>query len=79
MIGAAGFTIGILLKFGLTPSIGVVGIVLGYIISHIGSLHPNMVDLVVPWWSVVLGLGFSAGTGIIFGMIRNCGTFHGTM
>ena len=35
----------------------------------LGSLHPKMVDLQVPLWSVALALVFSAGTGIVFGMI----------
>jgi len=48
---------------------GVVGVVLGYAISHVASLHPNMVHARVPIWSVALALGFSAGTGVVFGMI----------
>jgi putative ABC transport system permease protein len=48
---------------------GVIGIVLGYVISHIASMHPQMVEVTVPWWSVVLALGFSAGAGIVFGII----------
>ena len=48
---------------------GCVGIALGYGIAHIGSLHPKMVDLEVPLWSVALALVFSAGTGIVFGII----------
>ena len=48
---------------------GCVGIGLGYGIAHLGSLHPKMVDLEVPLWSVALALVFSAGTGIVFGII----------
>ena len=48
---------------------GLIGVVLGYGITHLASLHPQMVDVSVPWWSVVLALGFSAGTGILFGII----------
>ncbi len=48
---------------------GCVGVALGYGIAHIGSLHPKMVDLEVPLWSVALALVFSAGTGIVFGII----------
>ena len=48
---------------------GVIGIVLGYSICGIASLHPKMVDVSVQWWSVALALGFSAGTGILFGII----------
>jgi putative ABC transport system permease protein len=48
---------------------GVIGVLAGYTITHIASLHPRMVDVSVPWWSVVLGLGFAAGTGVAFGII----------
>ncbi|MCH8879636.1 MAG: ABC transporter permease [Planctomycetes bacterium] len=48
---------------------GCVGVALGYGIAHLGSLHPKMVDLEVPLWSVALALVFSAGTGIVFGII----------
>ncbi len=48
---------------------GVIGIILGYAITSVASLHPNMVALETPWWSVVLALAFSTGAGIIFGII----------
>jgi putative ABC transport system permease protein len=48
---------------------GLVGVMFGYAITHIASLHPEMVDVSVPWWSVVLALGFSAATGVFFGVI----------
>jgi putative ABC transport system permease protein len=48
---------------------GAIGIVLGYTIGHVASLHPNMVKVAVPLWAVALALGFSAGVGIIFGII----------
>ncbi len=48
---------------------GAIGIVLGYAIGHVASLHPNMVQVSVPLWAVALALGFSAGVGIIFGII----------
>ena len=48
---------------------GLVGVVLGYVVSHVASLHPQMVAVEVPWWSVVLALGFSAGAGVVFGII----------
>jgi putative ABC transport system permease protein len=46
-----------------------IGIGLGYTIAHIASYHPRMIEVSVPVWSVVLALGFSAGTGILFGII----------
>jgi putative ABC transport system permease protein len=48
---------------------GGLGIGLGYSLSALASLHPQMVDIVVPWWAVVLGFGISAGTGIVFGLL----------
>ncbi|MGB2986321.1 MAG: ABC transporter permease [Phycisphaerae bacterium] len=48
---------------------GVMGVLAGYAITHMASLHPKMVDVSVAWWSVMLGLGFAAGTGVIFGII----------
>jgi putative ABC transport system permease protein len=48
---------------------GAIGIALGYTISHIASMHPSMVEVNVPLWSVALALGFSAAVGIFFGII----------
>lgn len=48
---------------------GMVGVALGYAVTYIASQHPTMVDVSVPLWSVMLALGFSAGTGLLFGMI----------
>lgn len=48
---------------------GGLGIVVGYGLSALASLHPQMVDVVVPGWAVALGFGISAGTGILFGII----------
>jgi putative ABC transport system permease protein len=48
---------------------GGLGIALGYGFCSLASLHPQMVDVVVPWWAVVLGFGISATTGIVFGIV----------
>lgn len=48
---------------------GLIGVAFAYAITNIASLHPTMVDVTVPWWSVLLALGFSAGTGLLFGII----------
>ncbi len=48
---------------------GAIGIAFGYVICSIASLHPLMVKVVVPIWVVMLALGFSAGVGILFGII----------
>jgi len=48
---------------------GGIGIVLGYAIGFVASLHPKMVEVNVPLWSVMLALGFSAGVGIFFGIV----------
>jgi putative ABC transport system permease protein len=48
---------------------GGLGIALGYALSTLASMHPRMVDVVVPAWAVLLGFGISAGTGIVFGIV----------
>jgi putative ABC transport system permease protein len=48
---------------------GAIGIGLGYAIGFVASMHPSMVQVKVPLWSVALALGFSAGVGIFFGII----------
>jgi len=48
---------------------GGIGIALGYAITHVAGMYPNMVELHVPVWSVALALGFSASVGIFFGII----------
>ncbi|HKQ48207.1 MAG TPA: ABC transporter permease [Phycisphaerae bacterium] len=53
----------------LSTTGGAIGVALGYGITHIASLHPAMVSIEVPLWSVALALGFSAGSGILFGII----------
>jgi putative ABC transport system permease protein len=51
---------------------GLIGVVLGYILTFIASLHPQMVTVDIPVWSVALALGFSAGAGVVFGIIPAC-------
>ncbi|MFQ5592107.1 MAG: ABC transporter permease [Phycisphaerae bacterium] len=48
---------------------GVVGVLVGLSICTIASRHPDMVDIAVPAWVVLLALGFSAGVGVLFGII----------
>lgn len=48
---------------------GGLGIALGYSASALVSLHPRMVDVIVPLWAVILGFGISAGTGVVFGLV----------
>jgi putative ABC transport system permease protein len=48
---------------------GGLGVALGYSLCSLASLHPQMVDIVVPWWAVLLGFGISAGTGVVFGIL----------
>jgi putative ABC transport system permease protein len=48
---------------------GGIGIVLGYAVANVATLHPQMVDVSVPIWSVMLALGFSAGVGVFFGIV----------
>lgn len=53
----------------LSTAGGLIGIALGYALGSAASLHPSMVEVQVPIWSVALALGFSAGTGIFFGIV----------
>jgi putative ABC transport system permease protein len=48
---------------------GGMGVALGFFLCGLASLHPQMVNIVVPWWTVVLGFGISAGTGTVFGLL----------
>ncbi len=48
---------------------GGIGVGIGYALSALVSLHPQMVDVFVPWWAVLLGFGISAGTGVVFGLL----------
>jgi len=51
---------------------GLVGVILGYSVSFLAALHPQMVPISVPWWSVALALAFSAAAGVVFGIIPAC-------
>ena len=48
---------------------GLIGVLLGYTLCGIASLHPQMVDIRVPLWVVALALGFSAFVGVFFGIV----------
>ncbi len=48
---------------------GGIGVAIGYSICFLADLHPQMVDVNVPMWSVALALAFSAGVGVFFGII----------
>jgi len=52
----------------LTSVGGVAGVILG---SSIGYLVHwlSAFPISLPWWSFALGLGFSGGVGIVFGML----------
>lgn len=52
----------------LTTIGGVLGILLGSTIGISVSMLSGF-PVSLPWWSFALGLGFSAGTGIFFGML----------
>jgi putative ABC transport system permease protein len=52
----------------VTSTGGIIGILLGSgigVLIHLVSGFP----ISLPWWSFALGLGFSAGVGVLFGMI----------
>jgi putative ABC transport system permease protein len=48
---------------------GAIGVLLGYGICAMASLHPSMVKVIVPLWAVLLAMGFCAAVGVIFGII----------
>jgi len=48
---------------------GVVGVLLGYAVCALASQYPDMVEVPVPAWVVLIALGFSASVGVLFGMI----------
>ncbi len=48
---------------------GTIGIAFGFAVCSIASLHPSMVEVVVPPWVVAVALGFSASVGVVFGII----------
>lgn len=48
---------------------GAIGILFGYGICAVASMHPSMVEVKVPIWVVAIALGFSAGVGVVFGLI----------
>jgi putative ABC transport system permease protein len=48
---------------------GLIGLGLGYGIGLLAAhLLPSFSSAHVPWWAILLALGFSAGTGIVFGI-----------
>lgn len=53
----------------LSTTGGGIGIALGYAFTYVASLHPKMVDISVPMWSVALATGFSLGAGMLFGIL----------
>jgi putative ABC transport system permease protein len=48
---------------------GMIGIAFGYALSSLASLHPQMIDVVVPGWAVGLAFSISALTGVVFGLL----------
>src|SRR5262249_17765367 len=53
----------------LSTSGGLMGILLGYGIIYLAALHPDMVEVSVPLWAVLLGVGFSVVVGVVFGLL----------
>jgi putative ABC transport system permease protein len=48
---------------------GLMGIGLGYAVSWMVRLHPDMALVAVPGWAVAVGGGFSMAVGVIFGFL----------
>jgi putative ABC transport system permease protein len=53
----------------LSTTGGLIGILLGYGVTYLAALHPDMVDIAVPYWAVLLGVGFSVVVGVVFGLL----------
>jgi len=53
----------------LSTTGGLIGIGLGYGLTYLAGLHPSMVDVAVPYWATLLGVGFSIIVGVIFGLL----------
>jgi putative ABC transport system permease protein len=52
----------------VTSTGGVLGIVLGASIGLLVNLLTGF-PVSLPWWSFAIGIGFSAGVGVFFGMV----------
>lgn len=49
---------------------GLIGLIIGYVLGFLAAkMIPGFPDAVVPWWAIVLALGFSTGVGIVFGIM----------
>jgi len=49
---------------------GAIGVLLGYALGHgIASLIPDFPGAYVPWWAIALSVLFSAGVGVVFGVL----------
>ncbi|MET0980552.1 MAG: ABC transporter permease [Telluria sp.] len=49
---------------------GLVGLALGYGLGFgAAKMIPNFPDAVVPWWAIVMAIGFSSVVGIVFGIM----------
>src|SRR5262249_46178007 len=48
---------------------GLLGLAVGYAVTFLTSMHPDLVGASVPQWAVALGLGFSTGVGVVFGLL----------
>jgi putative ABC transport system permease protein len=48
---------------------GAVGVFFGYVVTYLVGMQPDMIEITVPWWIVVIALVSSAGAGVVFGII----------
>ncbi|MDB5748064.1 MAG: multidrug transporter substrate-binding protein [Massilia sp.] len=49
---------------------GLVGLALGYGLGFgAAKMIPNFPDAIVPWWAIVMAIGFSSVVGIVFGIM----------
>ncbi len=53
----------------LSTAGGLIGVGIAYGVTYLAALHPDMVDVSIPFWAVLLGVGFSSLVGVVFGLL----------
>jgi len=48
---------------------GAIGVLAGYVVTYLVGMQPDMMEITVPFWIVVIALISSAGAGVVFGII----------
>jgi putative ABC transport system permease protein len=53
----------------LSTAGGLVGVGIAYAVTYLAALHPDMVNVSIPFWAVFVGVGFSSLVGVVFGLL----------